>query len=142
MSSARHAHGTLVKLSDGASPATYTTIAEVGDVDGPESSNTVIDVTSQDSSNRTKERIMGLRDPGEVSLTANWLDNATHDEVTGVVKLHEAGTVRSAKFVWPFATPITYTVDIGVSKSKQSANMDEALKLGFTLTLCGDGTWS
>lgn len=142
MSSARWAKGVLVRKGDGASPENFTTIAEVHDVVGPNSSRTKIDVTNQDSTSGTREKILGLRDPGEVGLTCNWLDNATHDEVTGVVKAHEDGTIGNWKFVWPFAAPITYTVPCGVSDCGPQANMDEQLKLGFTLMLAGDGTWS
>lgn len=93
------AQGTLVQLGDGASPEVFTTIPDVGDIDGPSEEAEEIDVTSHSSANATREFIAGLRDAGELNFPINLdYNNATH----ALLKtLYGSGAVRNWRIVIP-----------------------------------------
>jgi hypothetical protein len=51
---------------------TYTQVAEVKDIDGPNQDSTAIDVTHLQSPNNTREYLPGLQEPGIINVTANF----------------------------------------------------------------------
>jgi predicted secreted protein len=79
MSNALPSYGTLLQLSDGASPPNYSSIAEIrsiGDVGGERE---VIEVTHMESPGAWKEFLGGMIDSLDVSLDLNYLpQNPTH----------------------------------------------------------------
>lgn len=78
--------GTLLKLGDGATSETFTTIAEVRDIDGPTLSAEEIDVTNHSTTGNYAESIAGLLDAGTVSFDVNYLPaNATHNATDGLL---------------------------------------------------------
>jgi predicted secreted protein len=66
MTIATKSHGTLLAI------ASFGTVAEVGDIKGPELSRDDIDVTSHDSPADYEELIGGLKKSGDVSFKINW----------------------------------------------------------------------
>lgn len=73
------AFGIALKRSDMATPtATFTTIANVTNVSGPEIERETYDVTAHDSVDGWREFIGGLKDGGEVTLEINY-DPRKHD---------------------------------------------------------------
>lgn len=86
MTSATPAYGTLLKMGDGGSPTeTFTTIAEVGDLEVPEITLETEDATSQDSGG-WEEAVATILSGGEPSFEINWIpSSATHDETTGLL---------------------------------------------------------
>lgn len=72
MSNAFSGVGAQFQRGDGTSAESFTAIAEVNSIGGPNMSRDVIDVTSLDSTGGYREFIAGFRDGGEVSLTMNF----------------------------------------------------------------------
>ncbi len=101
----------LLKIGNGAGTAeTFTTLAEVLDIDGPSQSRDSIEVTSH-SSNGWREFIAGLKDGGEISFDLNMVpDDATQQTLRDHF---DDGTVGNYQIVYPngwqddFAATIT-----------------------------------
>lgn len=70
MTNAKHALGTQLQMSDGASPPVFTTIASIVSITGPSISADTIDVTNMDSPGGWKEFIAGLIEGGEIGVEA------------------------------------------------------------------------
>lgn len=70
--------GAKLMRGDGASPETFTEIADPTDISGPGLSRDTIEVTSHGSPNQYKEYVGGLKDGGEVSVDINY-QPALHD---------------------------------------------------------------
>lgn len=78
--SGRNAFGTQFRRGDGATPETFTTIANVTSIGGPARTRETIDVTAHDSPDAWMEFVGGLKDGGEVSLEINYDPTEdTHD---------------------------------------------------------------
>lgn len=81
-SNAKFGYGTLVKMGDGGSPETFTTIAELrGEIafDGMESDSIEITTHNNAINGRAKEKIPGLIDPGNLNFEINYIANeVTH----------------------------------------------------------------
>lgn len=77
----RDAFGTQFQRGDGATPSeTFTSIANVTSIGGPERTRETIDVTSHDSPDQWMEFVGGLKDGGEISLELNYdPTESTHD---------------------------------------------------------------
>lgn len=79
MSQAIPGPGFLLKVSG-------TTIAEVKDINGPETSVDVVDVTNQDSPDNFEEIMPTLKRGGTTSFDVNFVPTeATHDSTTGLL---------------------------------------------------------
>lgn len=70
-----NAFGVVFELAEGSS---FTPIANVTNIDGPETERETIDVTAHDSPDAWREFVGGLKDGGEVSLELNY-DPREHD---------------------------------------------------------------
>ena len=63
------ATGTLLQVGNGASPEVFSTIANIGDINGPTTQTALVDVTSHTSTSIPfRQKIPTLIDPGMVSL--------------------------------------------------------------------------
>jgi Lambda phage tail tube protein, TTP len=58
---------TLLQYGNGASPEVWTTVANIGDLGGPQMSSTVQDVTSQSTGDYFRRKIQTLLDCGMIS---------------------------------------------------------------------------
>jgi predicted secreted protein len=89
MSVAISGPGFLLQLGDSAGDTgSFTTVAEVKDITGPQVSLDVIDVTNQDSPGGYEEIIPSIRRAGDVDFDVNFNPtNGTHDGTTGLVYL-------------------------------------------------------
>lgn len=88
--------GATLKLSDGASPEVYTTIAEVLRCGPIGSTNPEVDVTNLDST--AKEYIAGLADGNTVDFDVNWV--AGNTQQTALRTAAAAGTTKSLEMTW------------------------------------------
>lgn len=141
MSNAWWAYGSELKIGNDGTAETFTKVAEIQDIDGPSMSKDTIEVTSQDSANGWREFIPGMRDGGEVGITANWIPaSATHDGSVGVLSkfldddLHNwqivtAGDGSSGSMDIEFAAIVT---DYNISLP-----MEEQAQVEFTLKISG-----
>jgi predicted secreted protein len=141
MSNAWWAYGSELKIGNDGTAETFTKVAEIQDIDGPSMSKDTIEVTSQDSANGWREFIPGMRDGGEVGITANWIPaSATQDGSVGVLSkfldddLHNwqivtAGDGSSGSMDIEFAAIVT---DFNISLP-----MEEQAQVEFTLKISG-----
>jgi predicted secreted protein len=81
---------------------TYTTIAEVKDISGPETSVDVVEVTNQDSPDNFEEIIPTLKRGGTTSFDVNFVPtDATHDSTTGLLSYLNARSLQDWQIVLP-----------------------------------------
>jgi hypothetical protein len=81
---------------------TYTTIAEVKDITGPETSVDVIDVTNQDSPDNFEEIIPTLKRGGTASFDVNFVPtDPTHDSTSGLLFYLNGRTKESWQIIIP-----------------------------------------
>lgn len=140
-SNAWWAYGSELKIGDDGTTETFTKIAEIIDIDGPSMSRDAIEVTSQDSTSGWREFIPGMRDGGEVSITANWIPvHATQDGTSGVLSKFTDDVLHN----WQIITAgdgSSGTIDIDfagiVTDFSISLPMEEQAQLEFTLKISG-----
>jgi len=90
---AQKSHGTLLKIGNGGSPETFTTIAEMLDMEGPEIKNELEQVTSHDDASH--KYLAKLKDNGKLDFQTNYVDAATQNEVSGLVADANSGVIRN-----------------------------------------------
>lgn len=66
-------HGSSFSHGDGGSPEVFTAFAEVVNITPPAFVRDVVDATHMASPEKWREFVGGLRDPGEVSITMNFI---------------------------------------------------------------------
>lgn len=137
---ARPSLGILLKMGNGASPETFTAIAEVKDIDGPG-----LKVSTQESTHLA-DTWKGIKpillEGGEVKITVNFLvDNATQGLASGLILALASKTLKNWQLLWPdgaggtaatwpFAAYVVGFTPKGSTTTLQSA----------TVTLAIDGT--
>jgi predicted secreted protein len=79
------AKGTLLKMSDVASPVTYNNIGQVRSITGPTVKPSVVDITTHDTPGFWRRKIAVLNDAGDISFEVNFdKADATHSFTTGM----------------------------------------------------------
>jgi predicted secreted protein len=146
MSSAWWAYGSELKIGDddGTSEA-FTKIAEIRDITGPSMSKDAIEVTNQDSSNGWREYIPGLKDAGEVSVSANWIPiDETQDGTDGLLSKFTDDDMHNFQIIVPSDGTATTTIAISavVTSFSPTLPLDAQGQLDFTLKISGKPTFS
>lgn len=137
-SSAISSFGVNLKLGDGATPETFTTIAEVGDVGGGAMTTDNEEVTNHDSPNGHKEYIPTLTDTGAISFPINLIHaNATHIELKTLARSKE---VRNWQIVDPDADATTFYGPAFVSSYEVTRNVAGVLQANIELQPTGEWT--
>jgi len=131
--------GTFIKIGNGLNGASvsWTTIAEVKDIDGPALARTIIDATSHDSAGR-KEKKPGVKDAGSVSFEMNFLpQNATQSFTSGLLFDFKNDSLRDFQLI--FNDPATTIFQfVGIVKDfAPKAPVDGVLTAKITLELTG-----
>ncbi len=133
--------GTLVKKGDGGGPETFTTIAELLDIEGPEMELDTEEATSHSSTEGWAEYLGTILDAGEVSFEVNYIPtNATHNASTGLIKDMTARTRRNFQIVFPDAGNTTWSFAAFVTKCSPAMPVRGKLTGKFTLKLTGKPT--
>ncbi len=141
MTSALSAFGTLLKIGDGGSPETFTTIAEVKALNPPKLHLDTEEVTSHGSTAGWKEKVATLLEAGPVKFTVNFIPaDATHSYATGLIHDMVTRTKRNFKVVFPDAGSTTWTFAAFVSDVDISADADGVLEADIELDLTGQPT--
>ena len=79
------AKGTVVKISDVASPIAYSSIGQVRSITGPTVKPHVVDITTHDTPGFWRRKLAVLIDPGDISFEINFDHaDATHAFTTGM----------------------------------------------------------
>lgn len=88
-------HGSSFEIATADSPLDFVSISEVMSISPPSDTIDVIDATSMDSANATREFILGLNDPGECSFEMNFVPGSASDDlIQSVRQAREAVTCR------------------------------------------------
>lgn len=102
MSDAISSYGTFLKTGDGGTPETFATVAEVGDLEGPDMSLATEEVTTHSSAGGWDEFIGTILSGGEVSFPINYVPTeATHDMETGLQADMINRVKRNFQLVYP-----------------------------------------
>ena len=128
--------GTLLKAGNGGSPTeTFTTIAEIKSISGPQLSIEMIDATHMESPSSYREMKPSFKDGGEVTFDVNFLPaNATH---TALTTDFEAKTLRNFKITWPNTGATVWSFSAYVTGFQPSAAIDDMLSASVTLKISG-----
>lgn len=141
-SSALNSFGTLLKIGDGGSPTeTFTTIAEVGDINGVSLKQETEDVTNHSSPGGFKEKKPTILDAGQVKFSVNFIPtNATHSNTSGLIKDLVNKTLRNFKLVFPDTGSTTWAFSAYVAAVETKAVVKGILKADVTLEITGQPT--
>jgi predicted secreted protein len=132
------AHGTFLKIGDGATPTeVFTTISEVTDLAGPNMSLAALVATSHDSAGWA-EKIGGILDAGQVTFTVNFKPtHATHSYTQGLIKDMKDRTLRNFKLVFTDSGNTTWSFAALVTAFEPAEPVDEKLSANITLDISG-----
>lgn len=112
-------------------PVTFTEIGEFVDWDGPGGSASVIDVTHLQSA--AKEKLIGLKDEGQLSITVNW----DHSD-TGQAAMQLARTNRTlTDFQLTFSDAVIATWSGYVLGFTISGAVDDKMSASITIEITG-----
>lgn len=135
---AKIGYGTLLKFGDGASPESFTTVAEVINIDGPGLSRSIPEATHMESPDGYREYLAGLKDGEEVTVECNFLPgNATQDPSTGVLSFFESGARKNWQVVWPFSPAVTWEFSGIVTGFQPTTPVDDKITLSVTIKVTG-----
>ena len=137
MGDKRHSYGATIG-SDVSGGSSYTDLAGVIDIEGPSLEATITDVSDLASANAAKEKLAGMIDGGEVTLTLH-ADDTEYNTVRGWL----AGrTQRAFQIEWSqLATEATSAPNIQFEAIIQSLgnSIPEDDKITFSVTLAVTG---
>lgn len=115
---------------------TFETIPNVVSFQGPGGQASVIDVTNLAST--AKEKRMGLRDEGQLSLTLHFNpDDTVHQ---GLRTDRSNRTRRQFKITFTDATPVTWTFYGFVTQFSVQGGVDAVVESSVTIEIDGDIT--
>ena len=136
------AFGTLLKIGDGGSPTeSFTTIAEVTDISGPELGLDTEDITNHSSTGGWEEVIPTILRSGEVSFEINYDPaGATHDASTGLIADMVAKTKRNFQLIFPDTGTTTWSFSAYVTKFAPSEPVAGKLAASVGLKISGQPT--
>lgn len=125
-SNAVFGQGTLVQRESFPLSDVWIDIAELGSITGPETDREMIDVTHQQSPNRHREYIGGLRESGSLSFDMNFNPNdATHQQFLAD---QQSGIIRRYKLVFPSTPPYAFRMEGIVKKMSTTEPVDGIVK--------------
>ena len=132
MSDAAIGYGIDFAIDDGTT-LNFVSLIEVENIDLPESNTDEVEVTHMKSLNRTKEFIAGLIDPGECSVTTNWIQgNATDVELNA---LKVSGEKRLMKITFEGGT--VWTLEGYVKGYKPDAPVGDKMTAVASIRVTG-----
>lgn len=142
MSNAVSSFRTLVKLSDMAVSPTFTTIAEVLDIDGPAFEQGTEETTNHSSPDRKREFISTLKTAGEVSFDLNFFADLTQGPTGGLFEAYEDGGAYDFQIIFPTENDDQLDFSAIVTSFEFSAPVEGKLTAAITLQTTGDWAWS
>lgn len=141
MTDALSSFGTLLKIGDGGDPESFTTIAQVLDISGPELEQRREEATSHSSPGGWVEKVGTLLDGGEVSFDLHFIPtHATHDATTGLIADMVNRTKRNFQLVFPDASNTTWAFTALVATFGSTEPVEGKLEGSVTLDITGQPT--
>ncbi len=131
------AKGTILSISDTASPPVYAAISEVRSITGPTVKPKIVDITTHDTQGFWMRKIAVLIDPGDVSFETNYDSaDATQAFTTGMWN-QMIGLVLSAfKMIFPNSAGTLAMLGY-IGQHEFSAPVDNVLAVKFQFALTG-----
>lgn len=115
---------------------TYVSLAEVYNITPPNQQVDDVDVTHNESPNRTREFIAGLIDPGECSFEMNFIPGSDSDD--RISELKTAGTRLRCRIEFPNA--VTWDFLGSVKGYEISSSTEDKMTATVTIRVSGDIT--
>jgi len=137
--SAQLGYGTQIQRGNGATPETFTTIAELLDIDGPSLEAESVDATHQGSPSGFKESIQGLADGGEVSADIQYVEDDTTQSNVRADLLARRGN-SNWKIIFPGGE--TWAFVAHITKFELKAPVEDKMTAGITWKISGKPTIS
>ena len=132
-------HGTLLQIGDGGTPESFTTIAEVGDIDLPDMGNEFEDVTVHTTSGRSRAYKAILLKDKTIEAEINFLPgDATHDGSTGLKSLADSGEANNFQVILTDDDSTTYRFSAFVETFQPHAPVSGILKADLALRVDGE----
>lgn len=141
MTNAISAFGTKLQIGDGATTESFTDIAELLDVTGPELSADTEDVTSHGSTGGWEEAIVTILRSGSVNFSLNFYPTATTQGYTaGLLHDYVNKTLRNFRLVFPDTAATTWAFSAYVTKFTPKAPVKGGLGADVSLKVTGQPT--
>lgn len=126
-------YGTTFFIHNG---TTLTPVTDVTNISPPSPTKDVVDITTYASPGRTRERIAGLVDPGEMTLEMNYIAGSGSD--TLITSTLYAATTKAMKIVIPTLTGTwEFTFQGFVTNYTKSAPVDGKQSATVTIMIAG-----
>ena len=135
-SSAFNAQGTTI-AREGNTPGTYVSLAEIRSFSGPGGTAAIIDATTLGSDG--KEKVMGLKDEGTLSLEMNFVPGDTGQQA--LLSDRSLQIVKNFKITFSNATNATATFAAYVTGFTVAGGVDALTTATVTLEITGAVTW-
>lgn len=129
-------YGSKFKISDNASPGVFTEIAEVFNITPPNFEADDVDVTHNQSPNRTRETIPGLKTPGDCSFEMNFVPGSASDIL--LLALLQSGEQRACQIEFPNAE--TWSFLAAVKGYEVSMPTDDKMTATVSMQVSGSIT--
>lgn len=130
---ALESQGMLLKIGNGLSSETFTTISEIKTFSGPGGSATVIDVS--DLSSAAREKRMGLNDEGQLSFTINYIPTNTQHALLRTQRASR--DLTSFQLVFTDTGNTTWDFEAYVNGFSVSGAVDGVVEAQVTLEISG-----
>jgi len=131
------AQQSYISIGDSASPNTFTEVAEVKNIGGPNETADEIEVTHLRSPGSYREFLASFKDGGEIPCVANYIpSNATHGSgASGLRGLFASGAVRGWRITLADGTLLEF--DGWVKAIGTPIQVGNAVELNFTVRVSG-----
>ena len=131
-------HGVKLQRASDASPAVFTTVGEILEINGPTFSKDAVEATHTESPGRFREFISGLRDGGEITATIaldpDSADGSSHKEMVDDWKSDDAHQYRML-----FPDGDTYWLfDALVTNLTHATPIDDRMTMETTFKISGE----
>jgi predicted secreted protein len=123
--------GGSFQTGNAASPEVFTALGSVMSISGPSIAKDSIDATSFDSPSAWREFIMGLKDPGEISLELQ----ITPAAMTTLLSQMNLTVVRNYRVVYPFSPALRWNLRGFMTGFECSAPLDDIMTASATFKL-------
>jgi hypothetical protein len=127
-------------LAGGVAGETFTVLSEVKGVQGPNFQAQTIDVTSFDS-NRIREYISGLVDPGQLTFNCNYVPNAWGAGQQKLFPLIQSGARRTFEIQLADLYKTTISLQGIVTGANITAELESAIMVAMTVKVTGMPVW-
>ena len=142
MSAGQHGHGVTLKtkvLSNTTAVSNYTTIGNIGSIGGPSETKDSIEISTMDSTTKSREFIPGMLDAGEITCELNY-DGAAAGTGNDLNTLY-LSTATDLEWVITFADTSSYHCVGFITALGHSIPYDDKVSQSVSIKLSGVPTF-